>query len=129
MHNATDALQQLADVEVFRANICQRVECATKHVVAASVFAGALDGLDVFGFFDHADHRAITPGIMADAADALAGDIAANAAKRHPVANTSKRLLEAVDVFGFCVQNVEGNPLGTFRPNPRQAREFVDEVL
>ena len=66
---------------------------------------------------------------MADAAHAFTGNIAANAAKRNPVADTSKRLLEAVDIFRFCVQNVEGDPLGTFRPNPRQAREFVDEVL
>lgn len=66
---------------------------------------------------------------MADAAHAVAGDIAADAAKRNPVADTSKRLLEAVNVFRFCVQNMEGDPLGTFRPNPRQAREFVDEVL
>ncbi len=98
-------------------------------MIAAGVFAGAFDGLDVFGFFDYADHRAITPGIMADAAHAVAGDIAADAAKRNPVADTSKRLLEAVNVFRFCVQNMEGDPLGTFRPNPRQAREFVDEVL
>ena len=110
-------------------DIRQWVQRTPEHVITASEFASTLDGLDVFGFFHHADHRAITPGIVADAAHAFTGDIAANAAKRYPVADTSKRLLEAVDIFRFCVQNVEGDPLGTFRPNPRQAREFVDEVL
>ena len=80
-------------------------------MVAAVIFAGALDNLDVLGLFHHADGGSIALRIDANAADFLAGNIAADAAERHPITHCSQRLLEAVNLLWVLMQHVEGDAL------------------
>ena len=122
-------MQEGADVEFVRPDAAQRVERAAEHVVPAFVFAGALDGLDVAGFFDDADQPAVAAGVGAVAAHLVGGDVPADAAEVHAVAHPRQRRLEAVDVLRFHLQQVEGDALRAFRPDAGQSRELIDEIL
>ena len=61
-------------------------------MVAALIFSGALNDLDILGFFDNADGAAIAAGVSTDSADFLAGNIAANAAQDLVTATISVRI-------------------------------------
>ena len=91
--HATQALQQRGNIQIARAYIRQRVQRATQDVVAALILAGALDDLDILRLLDHAYGRGVALRINTDAADILAGNIAADAAKGHAIAHRAQRVL------------------------------------
>ena len=127
--HTTEALQQRGNIQIARAHIRQRVQRATQDVVAALILAGALDDLDILRLFHHAYGRGVALRINTDAADILAGDIAADAAEGHAIAHRAQCVLQPLDVLGFHVQNVKRDALRRLRADARQARKLVDEVL
>jgi hypothetical protein len=52
-----ETAQQLLDPQVVRADVVDRVDRSAEHVVLPAELSGALDGDDVLGLLDHADHR------------------------------------------------------------------------
>lgn len=125
----SDAGEEVADVELIGADAFEGVECAAEDVVAAVEFAGAFDGLHVFGFFDNADDVEVSFGVGADAAGVGFGDVAADVAVGDAVAEGGDGVSEAVDGVGLLVEEVEGDALGSFGPDSGETSELVDEVL
>jgi len=98
-------------------------------VVAAVKFAGAFNGLYVFGFLHHADDVEVSFGVGADAACVGFGDVSANVAVGDAVAECGNSVCEAVNCIGFLVEEVEGDTLSTFGAYSGEASELVNEVL
>ena len=98
-------------------------------MVAAGKLPCAFDDLNVFGFFNNADEAAVAATVGADAADGLAGNVAADSAELNAGLDCVECGDEAVDVFGFLVQDVKCDALGAFWPDAGQSGEFVDEIL
>src|SRR5699024_2079971 len=69
-------------------------------------------------------------GIRADAEGVFLGDGVADTAQRHAGVQIPQRGLETFDVLaGRGFQQVEGDALRAFRPDAREARGLVDDVL
>jgi hypothetical protein len=98
-------------------------------MVAALVFTGALNNLDIFRFFHHADGSAVALRVHANAADGFAGDIAADSAEGHAVAHRGQRVGQAVNIFWVHVQHVERNSLRALRTHTGKSRQLINEVL
>jgi len=76
-----DALQQVLDVELLRADAVERRDDAAEYVVGAVVLLGALDGDDIADVLDHADDLPSAEGAGADGAGVGVGDVVAVAAE------------------------------------------------
>ena len=124
-----DAGEEVADVELVGADAFKGVERATEDVVAAMEFAGAFNGLHVFGFFDDADDVEVSFGVGADAAGVGFRDVAADVAVGDAVAEGGNGIGKAVYSLRLLVEEVEGDALGAFWPDSGETSELVDEVL
>src|SRR5699024_2275391 len=62
---------ELLDAQIVRADPGHRVDRAAEDMVETAVFAGALDGHDVLGLLDHADHRSVAARVLTDGAFGL----------------------------------------------------------
>ena len=122
-------LDELADAKVFGPDPLDGVDGASQDVVAAAEFAGSLDGHDVFGLFDHADHRAEAALVGADGADVGLGDVSADLAEPHALLDFEQGVGERLNLGGVFVEDVEGDALGALGADPGQVSEFVDELL
>ena len=59
MPSSVDPAHQLTDAELLGPDALEVVDGAAEHVVAALELAGPLDGDDVAGLLDHAQHRLV----------------------------------------------------------------------
>ena len=60
--------QQVADMQLVRANTIQRRECTVEYMIATTIRAASLDRHQTLRFFDNTDDLAITPRITAQGA-------------------------------------------------------------
>ena len=96
-------------------------------MVGTAVFAGPLDGQNVHGLLDDADHRRVAAGIRADGAGLGLGDVAANAAVLDLRPELQDRLREPLGVSLGGTEQVEGDPLGRFPAQSRKAGQLRDD--
>ena len=74
------ALDQLADLQVFRADAFHRRNRAVQHVIAPLIRASPFHGQHVERLLDHHDLRRIAARVGADGAGIVLGDIEADRA-------------------------------------------------
>src|SRR5699024_12492759 len=74
---------ELVDAQIVRADPGHRVDRAADDMVETAVFAGALDGHDVLGLLDHADHRSVAARALAARAFGRSGHRAAEVDAPH----------------------------------------------
>jgi len=67
-------------------------------VIQATELACALDGGNILGVFDDADHGGVASRIAADPAAILLGDVAADLAEAHLLAYLGQQLRQPGDV-------------------------------
>src|SRR5215217_2209465 len=126
---AFDSVEELLHAQVLGADAVERADRAAEHVVPAADHGRLLDRRRVLRFLDDAQHLRIAAGVPTDAAALALGDVAALLAERDLLLGADQRLGEALGVVGRLLHDVEGEPLGRLRPDARQPRELVDEVL
>ena len=99
-----------------------------QHVVEAVVAARLLDGDEVVGLLDDADHRAVARGRGAEAAGVNVRQVVADRAGDDLALDLLDRRDEALDVRLRHPQDVEGEPLRRLVPDAGQALELVDQL-
>src|SRR5690606_4694144 len=124
-----EALHQLADAQVVRADALDGADRAAEHVVAAPELAGLLDRDDVLRLLHDADDVGVAARVAADPALRLFRDVPAGAAEADLVLDLLERLGEALDVRRVGGEEVEGDPLRALGADAGQPAQLVDEVL
>src|ERR1700712_2805497 len=107
---------QLAGAQLLRTDALEGRDRAAEAVVAAAELTRALDGHDVLGLLDDTDQRRVSPGVAADPAQLLLGDVAARRAELRLGLHLDQRVRQAAYVEGVGGQQVERDalsPLGT----------------
>ena len=122
------ARQEVREAEVFGAEAAQGRERPVQDVVEAVVAARLLDGDEVVGLLDDADHRAVAPGRGAEAAGLNVGQVVADRAGDDLALDLFERRDEALHVRLRHPQDVEGEPLRRLVPDAGQALELVDQL-
>ena len=90
-----DALEQLANAQIIRADLIQRGDHAVQHMVHAVVFPGALHGDNVLRLRHDADEAVVALLILADGADVAIRQVLAYGAQ----VDGSPRLKQGVGKF------------------------------
>src|SRR5204862_6559837 len=122
-----EAQQQLAHLEVVGADAVQRRERAEQDVVTPLELAGALHRQQVVGLLDDAEQAGVAPGIGADAARVLVGDVEADRAVDDALLHGDQRARQLAHFLGGALEQEEREPLRRLRPDAGQALERVDE--
>src|SRR5215204_569559 len=99
-----------------------------QHVVEAVVAARLLDGDEVVGLFDDADHGAVARGRRAEAAGVNVRQVVADRAGDDLALDLLHRRDEALHVRLRHPQDMEGEPLRRLVPDAGQALELVDQL-
>src|SRR5690606_22353634 len=102
---------------------------AAEHVVPPPELARALDGDDVLGLLDDADHLVAAPGVEADAAALRLGHVAAHLAELDAQLHLGERVDQPLDLLVVSGQQVERDALRALGPDAGQPAELVDQVL
>ena len=124
-----EPFDEFGDVEVAWLHVGHRVDDATKHVVHASVFAGAFDAHHVLRLFDHADHAVVAAWVGAYRAWAGFAHVAADIAEPYFFLDFRDGVDQCLRFLIGRVEQVEGDALRAFRPDAGQVGERVDESL
>ena len=125
-----EAAEQLLDPELVGPDALDRADRALQHVVAAPELAGLLDGHDVAGLLDHADHGGVAARVGADRALVALGDVEAPGAERDLVLDLDDGRGQAQGVVARAASAGGRRCAGpTSGPTPGQPPELVDQVL
>src|SRR5262245_19109345 len=119
--------QQLADLDVVGTDAIQRGEGSEEHVVTAAVFTGALHGQEVVGLLHHAEHAVVAPGVGADAAGVLVGDVEAGPTGHDALLDRHQRGRELAHLVHRPLEEKEGESLSRLRSDAGQALEGLDQ--
>src|SRR4051794_19421455 len=120
---------ELLAPQVVGSHTVDRADRAAEHVVAPAELTGALDGHDVLGLLDDAQHVVDPPRVAADPALLGLGDVVAGHAEADLLLHPGQRRDQPADVGGLRREQVERDPLGALGPDARQPPELVDQIL
>jgi len=120
---------QLVDAQMLGVDAVDRGECAAEDVVEAAELARPLDREKVDGLLDDADQRVVAPCIAADRAHLFLREVAALVAKADPFLHVFDRRGERERFVLRPLEQVEREPVGRPRPDPRKAGELRDEIF
>ena len=126
---ASSARVELVDPQVLGVDAVDRRQRAAEHVVAPAELVRALDRDDVAGLLDDADHRAVTPLVLADRAARPLGEVEADLAEADLLLDVADRVGERDRVLRRAAQDVEREPLRRARADARQLAELGDQAL
>jgi len=98
-------------------------------VIQPAILARLLDGHDVVGLLDHADHLAVPRGTGAVQAGVGVGDVIAHRAEAHVQFGVTNRIGERQRLLLSGAKNVKGEPLRGLGSDSGQVLELVDEAL
>src|SRR5262249_53221323 len=115
--------------QVLRADPVNGADRTTQDMVSAAKFADLLDGRNVLGLLDDADHRRVPARVLADPALLFHGHVAAHPAEPDLLGDLDQHRGEPAHVGRVGAQQVKRDALGALGPDPRQPAELVDEVL
>ena len=123
MGSREDALDQLADLEVFGADALDGRDGAVEDVVAALELAGTLDGQDVERLFDDAQHAGLSGrGRRRPGRDRLGvGDVVAVGAEAGVFLESARAAGQVTRLLLFAAEQEEGQARGGFGPDAGQA--------
>src|SRR6266540_3045205 len=124
-----DPREQLADVQVVRADALDGADRPTDDVVAAAELARLLDRHQVARLLDHAHQGRVAAWVLADPAGVAFGDVPAVAAEMHPGLDLVDGHGQPLRVRRLDLEQVEGDPLGALGPDPGKPPELVDQIL
>ena len=102
---------------------------AAEHVVGPPELAGPLDRHDVLGLLDDADLRLVASRVGADPAELRLGDVAAARTEADRRLDLGEDGRQPGDLLRVGAQQMERDPLGRLRADPRKSPQLVDEVL
>src|SRR6266511_1675594 len=124
-----DPREQLADVQVVRADALDGADRPADDVVAAAELARLLDRHQVARLLDHAHQGRVAAWVLADPAGVAFGDVPAVAAEVHPGLDLVDGHGQPLRVRRLDLEQVEGDPLGALGPDPGKPPELVDQIL
>jgi hypothetical protein len=124
---ALEALDEAFDLELIRTNALQRREGAAQNVVQAAKLARSFHRLDIRGFFDHADQRAIARRARAEKAWIGVRDVVADRAFADFFLCFANGVGKRERLPAIDAQQIERKALRGFLPDAGQAFEFVDQ--
>jgi len=122
-------VHELVDSQVLGLDAVERRKCAAEDVVEAAVLRRPLERDQVDGLLDDADGGAVAPGIEADRAQLVFGQVPALAAETHAFLHLFDRARERQRLFLLGLEDVEREPLRGAAADSRQACQLRDEVL
>ena len=105
-------VQQLVDLQQFRADAIERRDRPQQDVVEAAVGAGLLNREDVLRLLDDAQDGGIARAILTDLAAVRLAQIEAHLAEAQVVLDVGDRLGQLPCLFAGGPQQVKGHPLG-----------------
>src|SRR5208282_1123260 len=97
-------------------------------MVEAVELARFLDGLDVGGVFDNADHALIPRGTPAEEARILIGDVVADRAFADFFLGVANCVGESEGLVAVRAKQIKGEALRGFLPDAGQMFQFVDQT-
>src|SRR5215213_2333364 len=106
-----DTSPQLGDLQVLRVDAVDRRQRPAEHVVEAAELVRPLDGDDVGGLLDDADHRPVAAVVLADRAARAFGEVEADLAEADLLLHLADRVGERQRVVVGGTEHVEGEAL------------------
>ncbi len=123
------ALDELADIEVFRADAVERRQVAAEHVIAPLEGARAFQRPQVAHLLEHAEQGPVAPLVAADGAGVGGVDVAADRAGPHGARDRVQRPDQRLHQHLALLQEVERRAAGRAGPKPWQPRQQLDQSL
>ena len=123
------AVEQRLNLQIVGPHMVHRRDDAVQHVVAAVVFARALDGDDVARVGDDADDMFITLRRRADGAEAAVRQIAADGAERDGALGVDDGIGKGLGLLFGQAQHEKREPLCALAADAGQARELLNELF
>ncbi len=96
-------------------------------MIAAVVYRGALERVNIFCFGDHAHERTVTLRIAANVARIVFGDRKTARAQPHAILERNDRFGECLGVSARPVEEMKDEPRGRLGTDRGKFRELVDE--
>lgn len=122
-------VEEFLDAKLVGTDTIDGIDGTLKHVIAPAVFAGALDGNDVSGFFDDTDDRRVAPVIGTDRTTHFVADVEADLTKPHLRLGLTDGTGETEGVGIRQLDEMKGDALGRLRADAREPAKLVDERL
>ena len=126
---AAEAVDELADGEVRRADSGYRRDDAAQDVVYSPILAGILDAHDIPDILHHAYGAVVTVAVRADGAKPVVGDHHALGAVLHFVGQAVDGVREMVDVLLRLAQQMHCQAQGAARTHAGQRTDRLDCIL
>jgi hypothetical protein len=98
-------------------------------MVEAAELPRALDGHDVEGLLDHAEHARVAARVGAHGAELALGEVEAAAAEADLLLDLGDGRRQRQDLVGPQLEHVEGEPLSGAWADPGQLRQLRDQPL
>jgi hypothetical protein len=123
---ALKPLDEAPDLQLIGPDALQRRKCATEYVIKSVELPRFLDGLDIRGFFDHADHVLASRGAAAKKAGIAIRDVIADGALADLFPGFADRVGKREGLPLVHSQQVKGEALRCFLPDAGQALQLIN---
>lgn len=121
--------QQLAHMQLLRADLVDGADDPSEHVVQAAIAPGPLDRRDVARLGDHADARRVARRVPADGALVLGRVVEAPAAEVHLLLDRQDGVGQAAGLLDIGFQQIVRDALRRLGPDARKPAQLVEEDL
>src|SRR5882762_897380 len=124
-----DTRDQLIEVQLVGTQPLERRQPTTQDVISSPVAPSPLDRSHVRRFLDDAQQRGVAPGIAADGARIVLGEVAARPARRHATADPPDGLRQSLRGLRGLLQQEKREPLRRFAPDTGELGQLRHELL
>jgi hypothetical protein len=98
-------------------------------MVDPAVLTGPLDGADIRGLLDHADHGLVPALVGADGTGVVLGEVGADRTAADALDETGESGGQAAALLGRLLEQVVGEPKGRLAPDAGKLGELGGEVV